>query len=234
MSALVAPVVEPSLPIWEAAIGGHWNIVKQWLRYDPSLIAIVDWADFPDKYAYKVNLLHLAATFNSDVGLLKYLVSLGADVNAVPDNEDSKSPLHFAATYNSVDVLQCLISQGADVHAKNDYAYTPLHNAVAVNPNVDVLQCLVSHGADVNAMSTYCGTPLHNAVKNNTMAALKYLVSQGADIHAKDHYGRIPLHIAAWYNSNVEVLKYFVSLGADANARAHCNSVPLHYAASDN
>jgi len=42
------PAVEPLMPIWEAAVNGHWNIVEQWLRRDPSLIAMTDTIKFLD------------------------------------------------------------------------------------------------------------------------------------------------------------------------------------------
>ena len=34
------PAVEPMMPIWEAAAGGHWHIVKEWLQRDPTLINV--------------------------------------------------------------------------------------------------------------------------------------------------------------------------------------------------
>jgi hypothetical protein len=136
----VIPAVKPLETIWDAAIMRDWDTVIQWLRRDPSQIAVTGYAWYPDDYdeaAYKSTLLHLAATY-SDVGVLKYLVSLGADVNAVPDaigshppwHTDSRPPLHFAARYNSVEVLEYLISEGADVHAKCYNGHTPLHDCI--------------------------------------------------------------------------------------------------------
>ena len=60
----------PSMLILEAAVGGHWHIVKEWLRRDPSLINVTGKARLPDVYklkgfGVKMTLLHLAASYNS-------------------------------------------------------------------------------------------------------------------------------------------------------------------------
>ena len=108
-AAPIVPVVEPLIPIWEAAVGGHWNIVKEWLRLDPSLVNIT--GEF--MWGKKLTLLHLAANlWNSDVDVLKHLVTQGADVNA--KSEDGDTPLHFAAEWNSVEIVKYLVSRGAD------------------------------------------------------------------------------------------------------------------------
>lgn len=39
------------------------------------------------------------------------------------------TPLHLAAGYNRVGVVQLLLQQGADVHAKDKGGLVPLHNA---------------------------------------------------------------------------------------------------------
>ena len=121
-------------PIWEAAKSGHWDTVKDLLQRDPSLINVTG------KYRgeNKVSLLHFAVVRNPDIELLKYLVSLGANVNASFEvtiyNEKGRracclftpSPLHLAVSDNRIEVLRFLVSNGADVHAKDRDGKTPL------------------------------------------------------------------------------------------------------------
>jgi len=68
--------------------------------------------------------LHRAAESNSNV-VVSYLVYSQADVNA--KNNDDWTPLHLAAMYNADKiVLNDLISQGADVNARDQWGQTPL------------------------------------------------------------------------------------------------------------
>jgi len=141
----------------------------------------------------------------------------------------SPTLLHLAARNPSVEVLQYLVSQGADVNAKNNKGDTPLHCAAIYNPSVEVLQYLVSQGADVNAKNKYGGTPLYNAASNHNDAILKYLVSQGAD--AGSGFWSQMLCNAIESKHNVDVLKYLISRGADVNEKDCFGKTSLHYAA---
>ena len=49
-----------------------------------------------------------------------------------------------------VEVVQRLISEGADINEKAEYGLTPLIAAAFAMENVEVIQCLIANGADVN------------------------------------------------------------------------------------
>lgn len=217
--------------IWEAAVKGQWDIVKQWIERDPSLIGITGDVQLWDYYNLcYLPLFHLASMLCADVEVLKYLVSHGADVNA--EYNDS-TPLHYAAWGNAdVAVLQCLISLGVDVNAKDRRGSTPLYVAVSEKNSVEILKYLVSQGADVNAENDYGGTPL-NFWRGVPIEIAQFLVSQGADIHVKNENDETPLHHTACVDGNLEVAKYLVSLGADVHAKAKDGSIPLHLAARE-
>ena len=171
----------PSEPIWDAAVNGRWDVVKQWLRHDPALIATTGNVVFGINCNYeKSTLLHVAVGLKSDVSVLKYLVFRDIDVNA----KDSLgyTPLHHAAEFSSnVDVLEYLVSQGSAVNVKCNNGCTPLHTAVWGNPNMAVLEWLVLKGADVNEKNNSLGfTPLNVASLSGNIAKVEYLKSVGA------------------------------------------------------
>ena len=131
-----------------------------------------------------------------NVAILKYFISLGANVNV--KNNKKWTPLHEAVKYKSnVEFVKLLLSENADVNAKNDIHWTPLHIAVVSHSDVEILKCLVLHGADVNAVTDQRWTPLHLAADHNCSAKIvEYLISQGADLKAKNFGSQIPLAIA--------------------------------------
>jgi ankyrin repeat protein len=215
--------LEPKQLIWEAAVDEEWHIIKEWLQRDPSLVNVTG-----EYNGYNnLSLLHLAIEYRQDVDFVKYLVSLGANVNAKNDND--WTPLYLT---NSIEILKYLVSQGAEVHVKDNDGKTLLHNAVEHNANIDVLKYIISQGADVNARDNTSKTPLHWATGHFTsLKKLQFLVSMGADVNAKDDSGNTPLHKC---DINPDKVKYLISRGADINARDNDGKTPLHKAAEYN
>jgi hypothetical protein len=70
-----------------------------------------------------------------------------------------KTLLHEAAENGRIQIVDFLISNGANVNAKDRREFTPLHWAVW-GGNVEVVKFLVSKGADVNAKCEDGTTPL--------------------------------------------------------------------------
>ena len=64
------------------------------------------------------------AVFNGHDDLAKYLISLGANVNAPSPN--GSTPLILAAREGRQDMAKVLLESGADTKAKNDWGDTPL------------------------------------------------------------------------------------------------------------
>ena len=123
--------------------------------------------------------LHRAVAYNPNVKVVE-LISQRANVNA--KSNDGETPLHLAVIRSTteevikwfishridvnareISVIKCLISHGADVNARENTGFTPLHNAVAFNPNIEVAKYLILHGADVNAKENDGHTPLDAA-----------------------------------------------------------------------
>jgi ankyrin repeat protein len=105
------------------------------------------------------------------IEVIEYLIEQGVNVNAKSDSS-GLTPLHYAAMGNSPEVVQSLISKGADVRMKDRQGMTPLHHAAesmtydAATKTwdyVDILENLISAGADVHAKDYDNMTPLDYA-----------------------------------------------------------------------
>jgi len=227
-------------PIWEAAIANDWYTVRELLQHDPSLINVICKVE-----NCKVSLLHLAIKKNPDMDLLKYLVSLGANVNAqfkIMEPVDrphvykefcTPPPLHLTIVenYNAEEIVQFLVSKGVDVNRKDHgCGGTPLHYA-ATKSNVRISECLILAGANANAEDRSSNRPLHVAAATNpNVDVLKCLITAGADIHARLRYDKsTPLHIATQHNS-VEVVQHLILQGANVHAKDRDGKTPLDYA----
>jgi len=76
------------------------------------------------------------------------MVSAGANVNIRGDSNET--PLMFAASNNSTDMLRALLAAKADVTLTNDDGYTALMIAAQHDSN-ECLKALIDAHADVNA-----------------------------------------------------------------------------------
>ena len=89
-----------------------------------------------------------------------------------------------------LELMDWLITQGADINARDEYDRTPLHYHAQVN-DVERVALLLERGADIEAQDKYKNTPLHFAEYNAETAQL--LIEKGADVNAKDDRGNTPL-----------------------------------------
>src|SRR5687767_12324387 len=106
--------------IIKAAKKGDAALVSMLLQRDPSL------KDARDKYGSTP--LHCAA-WKGHLDVVEVLLTAGADVNAVNQNEHwGTTPLHAAAHANQDGIARLLIEHGADVNARDLHEKTPLHH----------------------------------------------------------------------------------------------------------
>ena len=135
-------------------------------------------------------------------------------LNNQPDTETAKEPekransLHEAAAAGDIEQVKKLISEGANIDAKNKQGRTPLHIAAA-NGRMEVAGLLIEKGANINAKHNSGGTPLHLAVNGGHKEMVELLITKGADINVKNRGGNAPLNNAMQrgYTEIVELLR---------------------------
>ena len=130
--------------------------------------------------------------------------------------------LFYACDIGDLKDIKKLLSQGANIHTRDDDGGVLL-NAIQ-NNSYNVVKYLVEQGADVNDVDDCGNTPLHVAVDDNKFVWVKYLVEHGADINVMDESGYTPLY-SAINNDNFNMVKYLVDQGANINIK--CDDEPL-------
>ncbi|KAM9412186.1 poly [ADP-ribose] polymerase tankyrase-2-like isoform 2-T2 [Salvelinus alpinus] len=135
----------------------------------------------------------LEASKSGDLEIVKKLCTM-QNVNCRDGEGRQSTPLHFAAGYNRVSVVEYLLLHGADVHAKDKGGLVPLHNACSYG-HYEVAELLVIHGAVVNIADLWKFTPLHEAAAKSKYEICKLLLQHGADPTKKNRDGSTPLDL---------------------------------------
>lgn len=154
----------------------------------------------------------LYATKNNNIGMVKFLISKGADVNASDIN--GRTPLMIAVSNDNVALVELLIKHGAAVNVFNSQGYTPLMLAI-FKDNSNIAKLLIHRGTDVNTTSNDGVTPLMIAAMFNRGNLARLLVEKGADVNAHSQRRSVtPLTLAVKY-SDATLVKFLLKHGAD-------------------
>ncbi|KAM6902875.1 poly [ADP-ribose] polymerase tankyrase-1-like isoform 1-T1 [Xenentodon cancila] len=251
-----------------AALAGHLQTCRMLLGYgaDASLVSLQGFtAAQMGNEAVQQILSENVPVRNSDVDYRLLEAAKAGDLDTVKslctaqnvncrDLEGRHStPLHFAAGYNRVSVVEYLLHHGADVHAKDKGGLVPLHNACSYG-HYEVAELLVRHGASVNVADLWKFTPLHEAAAKGKYEICKLLLKHGADPTKKNRDGNTPLDLVKDGDTDIQdLLRGDAALldaakkGCLARVQKLCspdnincrdtqgrNSTPLHLAAGYN
>uniref|UniRef100_A0A8C0UVP3 Poly [ADP-ribose] polymerase n=1 Tax=Cyanistes caeruleus TaxID=156563 RepID=A0A8C0UVP3_CYACU len=251
-----------------AALAGHLQTCRLLLSYgsDPSIISLQGFtAAQMGNEAVQQILSESTPVRTSDVDYRLLEASKAGDLETVkqlcsPQNVNCRdlegrhsTPLHFAAGYNRVSVVEYLLHHGADVHAKDKGGLVPLHNACSYG-HYEVAELLVRHGASVNVADLWKFTPLHEAAAKGKYEICKLLLKHGADPTKKNRDGNTPLDLVKEGDTDIQdLLRGDAALldaakkGCLARVQKLCtqenincrdtqgrNSTPLHLAAGYN
>jgi len=185
------------------------------------------------------NTIHMAAKD----GILKHVkkfVKEGIDINLKDDN--GRTPLHHASYYAKLDVVQYLLSNGANIQAIDNEGISPLHlvadcwhfseNQLRETTCINMTKLLLSHKAKTNYRSKFSWLPLHVAIfRGNTK--LIPLLAKGVNIKLRTDRNMTLLHLAVAGN-NLLTVKKVCNLKVDQNARDNEGWTALHMAARKN
>lgn len=124
--------------------------------------------------------------------------------------------------------MEKLLSEGANIMARDRYSRTALHIAVEEDPRL--IPFLVKHGAEIEARDTEGRTPLALAVKapNVGFKCVQPLLDAGAEVMPRDRLNRTPLHDVE--KMNPAMVRLLLAAGAEVDACADGDFTPLQIA----
>lgn len=157
-----------ALDIFEAAALGARDHASVLLDADPTLI---------DAHAADGHSPLGLACFFGHPATVALLLERGADVDRVARGAIRVRPVHAAAAGSDPEaareIVRLLIAHGADVDARQDGDWAPLHQA-AFAGNLPLVELLLDAGADLHARAADGSTPLDKAIErsHDAVAAL--------------------------------------------------------------
>lgn len=202
-------------------------------------------------------LVWAAGSPQADAGFLRFLLELGADVNAVGE-EQERTPLLAAVTADDLAKVALLLDAGADARFRDHNGYTALicgcpaplavtrllleagaevdgetpwhESALSIASRVSdwpTVRMLLNAGADPAPLRW---TPLMHAVVFGALEDLKAQEVTAEDLAARDRWERTPwLHAVC--AGSVEKAQWLLERGSDRNAHGRGGDTALMYAA---
>ena len=196
------------------------------------------------------------ATLAGKDKVLEFLLSKGAEVNAV--NDDGNAALHAAAFLGRVGVVKTLLKNGAAVNARNKEGETPLDIAsdrwtpelakFIKDAIIDGLQIPIdlgtvkagrpavaaflrgNGGKTADDLAKAKADNIWNAARSGNLDALKQHLAKKADVNGSDERGITPLGWAA-LAGHTRAAEFLIEQGAQVNATNKEGNTPLHAAA---
>jgi ankyrin repeat protein len=179
---------------------------------------------------------------NGNLNAIKKYIEKGGDVNKRHKN-NGRTILSYAVTSGNKELVEYLITEGANVNAGEDEWDTPLHYAAREN-DLEIVKLLLSSGANPNVFAEnyenpyvgtahmdypHKGTALHWSLCsdkgiNRKKRTIEALLRAGANPNAQSSSVDAPLEYAVKIK-NTPIFKMLIEKGADANV-----GVALHKA----
>jgi ankyrin repeat protein len=197
-----------------------------------------------------VTPLHAAAS-RGNQAVVEYLVSRGANVNAVIQLKQPWTPVMNAVNSEHFETARFLRRNGATLDfvsaaALGEEKYfrkelpgtdkeTKYYAVLAAcqSGEAHIVSLLLDDGVPVEGIKVweYSVSPLHHASRRNKENVARLLIKRGADVNARNRDGQGPLYEAV-YHGHHQMVRLLLDNGANINQADNHGETVLHYAAA--
>ncbi|MCM3871601.1 MAG: ankyrin repeat domain-containing protein [Pyrinomonadaceae bacterium] len=146
----------------------------------------------------------------------------------VRDQATGTTALEQAIQNGNREMVQALLSTGADANSRNESKQTALM-MMGEEVTADIVWDLIHSGAKVNLKDGDGDTALMEAAMVKNIAVLNALLQAGAKLEERNDAGQTALMWAA-SNGLMKNVRALIAAGADINARDKEDKTPLSYA----
>jgi ankyrin repeat protein len=158
-----------------------------------------------------------ALMWSQSVNMTRTLIRAGSDVSKSADN--GATALGNAAFHGSLDILNVLLSAGANPNIAGTYECGPLCEAMSgsVAMRMDIVKILLGHHADPNVPDCFNATAPFKALRLKQLALLQAVLAAGGNPNWYETTNGNPLIIVAAAESDSSFLEAILNAGANAN-----------------
>jgi hypothetical protein len=201
-------------PLYYAALCGFANLVEQLMAKHPQHVNAIGGC-------YRTPAVAALAGRHFEVAQVLHRNKSSVEPKGISEN----TPLHSAAYYGDLEMVQVLLDYGVDVNAQNGIGDTPLDYASSNGHRNDagVARLLIAHGADPNSRNMGGFTPLHEASNCGRIEIVGLLIEHGANV-VKDYWGRTPMHVAGGGRQREEIIKLLSEHLAQRGSSVLCST----------
>lgn len=223
-SAVIGSVPNPQQLSKEEAQILHWRLPVKGVK-SPSLITYLL------NKVRRRDMQFLEAAMAGDVVMIDKLLEKKVDIHVRgTQNLETDTALHLATRYRRKEAARFLLSNGADIEARNGKRKTALHLA-ADNGDEQITLLLLEMGAYLESKTATGYTALTSAANAGDIATVRLLIEKGAEIETRALDGVTAL-VSAANAGHADMVRLLLRNGADPESKPSNGHTALITAAS--
>ena len=179
----------------------------------------------------------MIAIDNNNIEKIREIIEQATQLNILdelinkPDHE-GRSPLWSSSLKGRNDIVQLLLSNGADINLSNKNGSSPLYIA-AQEGHSNVVQTLINNNASIDKAKNDCATPLYVACQNGHLEVVQLLLNNKANPYKTRDTGSTPMYKAA-QKGHTKIVEKLLDNNIPITHKSYKDLTILHVASQEN
>lgn len=170
------------------------------------------------------------ACLDNNVAYVKNMLEKNKQLANTAKDEHGMTVLIMASINGNKEIVELLISSGADVNMQCEAIQN--ENALicaAYSGHKEIVELLLANGATINARKSDGMDALMWASSRGYKDVAELLIDKGADVNSKDYEGFSPLMLAA-QEGHIHLVEFLINKGAKVNAENYYGGTAIKLA----